>query len=276
MKNKTKDLQHLSSNQYASADKLHARWGLYTFAIPSIDIHQTGIDRLKLNGDEDILEVGCGDGSVLLNLRRQGHEGKLVGLEITDGMFRESIKAQNKENLQPPVKFIVGSADNLPFPDKSFNVILAFFMLYHMPDIQKTLREWKRVLRDDGKLLISTASAVNKPKHKKFKKMVEALIGKTASPHFSSSFNLENAEEQLAGTLKIVDKFIYEGQIKIEKTQPYLYAFNSIRDMYEPIPSNIDWGKAENMVRVEIEKEIAQNGFFTDSVRRGFFICEKL
>lgn len=276
MNSKTKNLQHLSSSQYASADKLHARWDLYKSAVPKIDIHQTGIDHLKLKGSEDILEVGCGDGSILVNLRRKGHTGKLTGMEINDGMFRESVEAQKKGNIQPPIKFIVGSADNLPFPDKSFNVIIAFFMLYHMPDIQQTLREWKRVLKDNGKVLISTGSPLNKPKHKKFKKMVEVLIGKTASPQFISSFNLENAEEQLNGVFKITDKFVYKGQIKIEKAQPYLKAFNSIRDMYEPIPSDVDWERAESAVRKEVEEEITQNSFFTDSVRRGFFICEKI
>lgn len=276
MNSKTKNLQYLSSSQYASADKLHARWDLYESVIPKIDIHQTGIDHLKLKGSESILEVGCGDGSILVNLRQGGHKGKLTGLEINDGMFRESIEMQKKENLQPPIEFIVGSADNLPFPDKSFDIVLAFFMLYHMPDIQKTLQEWKRILKDNGKVLISTGSPLNKPKHKKFKKMVETLIGKTASPQFSSSFNLENAEEQLTGVFKIVDKFVYEGQIKIEKAQPYLNAFNSIRDMYEPIPSDADWERAESSVKMEIDKEIDQNGFFTDNVRRGFFICEKV
>lgn len=276
MNSKTKNLQHLSSSQYASADKLHARWDLYESATPKIDIHQTGIDHLKLKGSEGILEVGCGDGNILVNLRQGGHKGKLTGLEINDGMFRESVEMQKKESLQPLIEFIVGFADNLPFPDKSFDVVLAFFMLYHMPDIQKTLREWKRVLKDNGKVLISTGSSLNKPKHKQFKKMVEVLIGKTTSPQFSSSFNLENAEEQLTGVFKIVDKFVYEGQIKIEKAQPYLNAFNSIRDMYEPIPSDADWERAESAVRTEVEKEIDQNCFFTDSVRRGFFICEKI
>lgn len=276
MNSKTKNLQHLSSSQYASANKLHARWNLYGSAIPKINIHQSGIDHLQLKGNEDILEVGCGDGSILINLQQKGHTGKLAGLEINDSMFQESVEVQKKENFEPSIEFIVGSADHLPFPEKSFDIILAFFMLYHMPDIQKTLREWKRILKDDGKVLISTGSPLNKPKHKQFKKMVETLIGKTSSPQFSASFNLENAEEQLNGIFKITDKFVYEGQIKIDKVQPYLSAFNSIRDMYEPVPSDVDWEKAEDAVRTEVEKEITQNGFFTDSVRRGFFICEKI
>lgn len=271
---KTKDIQYLSSNQYNFADKLHARWDLYEAAIPKIDIHQIGIQYLCLKGTENILEVGCGDGSMLVNLRRVNHKGRLVGLEINDRIFCESVKAQQKENFQPPIEFIIGSADNLPFPDGSFDIILAFFMLYHMSDIQQVLREWKRVLKNNGKVLIATASTLNKPKHKVFKKVVEAM-SKTKAPQLVSSFNLENAEIQLGGIFEIADNYIYEGQIKINTPEPYLKAFTSARDMYEPVPLDADWNKAEKIVRTEIEKEIRQNGFFTDNVVRGFFICEK-
>lgn len=275
MNGKIKNVQHLSSSQYATAAKLRARWNLYKFSIPKIDIHQTGIEHLHLKGDENILEVGCGDGGVLINLRRDGHKGQLVGLEINDKMFQTAVNLQTKVNIQPPIAFMVGSADYLPFPDKSFDVIIAFFMLYHMPDIQKTLREWKRILKDDGKVLITTSSILNKPKHKTFKKLAEALIGKTA-PQFNSSFNVENAEKQLNGIFKIIDTFVYEGRIKLNKSNQYMKAFNSIRDMYDPIPSNLEWEKAKKAVRTKVEKEIDQNGFFTDIVRRGLFICRKI
>lgn len=272
---KTRDIKHLSSSQYASADKLHARWSLYDFTVPKINMYQMGIDHLRLKGNEDILDVGCGDGAVLMNLRRDGHMGKLIGIEISRGMFQKSLESSAKEKLQPFVEFIVSSADDIPFPDKSFDIILAFFMLYHMSDVEKTLYEWKRVLKDNGKVLIATGSLFNKPKHKKFKKMVENLIGKTTSPQFNSSFNLENAEEQLEGIFKITDKFLYEGKIKLKNSEPYLNAFNSIRDMYEPIPSDDKWRTAESTIKTELEREIARRGFFTDDVKRGFFICEK-
>ncbi len=273
---KTKDIQYLSLNQYAFPNKLRARWDLYESAIPKINIYKTGINNLKLKGNEDVLEVSCGDRNTLLNLRRSCHKGKLVGLEITNTMFKESLKRQINENLKPHIEFIVGSADNLLFTDASFNIILAFFMLYHMSDIQKTLREWKRVLKDDGQILIATGSKFNKPKHKIFKKMTESLIGKTIAPQLLSSFNLENTEEQLQNIFTIKDTFIYKGQIKIEKPELYMNAFNSTRDMYEPTPSDRDWEKAENAIRIEIEKEISQNGFFTDNVMRGFLICTKI
>jgi ubiquinone/menaquinone biosynthesis C-methylase UbiE len=270
--NKVTNVEHLSSSQYHTADNVRARWDLYNFTVPKIDIHQTGIERLRLSGHEAILDVGCGDGSVLVQLRTEGHKGRLVGLEINNTMFQESAR----KSLTPPVEFMVGSADTLPFPDQSFDIVLAFFMLYHMPDIQKTLIEWNRVLKNDGKVLIATSSIHSKPKNKAFKKMAESLIGKKASQHFSSSFNLENGERQLKGILKVAETFIYEGEIRITDAEPQLDSFNSLKDMYHPLPTDSEWENVQRAIREEVEREIAKNGYFADDVKRGLFICKKL
>lgn len=272
---KTKDFQHLYFNQYESADKLLARWNLYKYSVPKIDIYETGIDHLKLTGSENIFEVGCGEGNVLLNLRRHGHFGKLVGLEINENMFRDAIKVQETEKLSP-IDFIVGSADKLPFPDKSFDVVLAFFMLYHMPNVEKTLLEWRRILKDDGKILIATASSGNKPKHKSFKKIIEKFIGETSPPQFSHFFSLENGEEQLKNVFNVTDKFVYKGEIKLSESSPYLKALDSVKDMFDPTPSVEKWKEARSIVEQKVEREIEKEGYFTDDVERGFFICEKI
>lgn len=272
---KTKDFQHLYFNQYASADKLLARWNLYKYSVPKIDIYETGIDYLKLTGNENIFEVGCGNGNVLLNLRRHGHAGKLAGMEINGNMFQDTIKTQEKEKLSN-IDFMAGSADNLPFPDKSFDAIISFFMLYHMPDVKRTLLEWNRILKNDGKVLIATASSKNKPKHKLFKKMIEKIVRETSPPQFSHFFSLENGEEQLRDVFKVIDKFVYKGEIKLSESSPYLKSLDSVKDMFDPTPSVEKWKEARSIVEQKVEREIEKEGYFTDDVERGFFICEKI
>jgi len=264
-----------SSTQYASADNLHARWNLYDFVRPKVDIHKLGIEHLHLGGLEDVLEVGCGDGSVLTGLRQSGHCGKLVGMDLNENMFKTPIGMTDSINGLLPIEYSVGSADQLSYPDKSFDIVLAFFMLYHMPDIQKTLREWKRVLKDDGKLLVATSSQYNKPKQKIFKKMAETLTRKTAPSQFSSSFNMENAREQLARVFRIKDVYTYKGNIEIQNAEPYLQSFLSTKDLYQPPLLEDEWNLVENNVRLYIEEEIKQTGIFTDYVERDFYICEK-
>jgi len=79
----------------------------------------------------------------------------------------------------------------------------------------------------------------------------------------------------LQDIFQVTEKFIYQGQIQVKEATPYLKAFESIRDMYEPVPGNTDWQKVANRVKTEIEKEIEQSGHFSDDVKRGFFVCTK-
>ena len=49
------------------------------------------------------------------------------------------------------VKFEFADIQNLPYPDASFDVVIANMMLYHVPDIARGLSEVRRVLRRDGR-----------------------------------------------------------------------------------------------------------------------------
>jgi len=51
-------------------------------------------------------------------------------------------------------------------------------------------------------------------------------------------------------------------------------ALDSVRDMFNPTPSFLQWDKVRNIIKAEIQKEIKENGYFTDAVKRGFFICK--
>lgn len=52
-------------------------------------------------------------------------------------------------------------------------------------------------------------------------------------------------------------------------------SFNSLRDMYDPIPTEDEWKNIIKLIQIEVQKEIDQVGFYVDTVKRGFFICEK-
>lgn len=268
MKSKSHNTTHLSEIQYLDSDKLNSRWDLYNFCVPQLDIYHSGIQSLDLKGGENVLEVGCGDGGALVRLKRDGHIGKLVGTDIGKEIFRDNTRDFSD------ISFIHTSADDLPFEVDSFDVILAFFMLYHMPDIQKTLMEWKRVLRTDGRIVVATSSTMNRPKHKKYKKRVEEILGKKSPAQFSSSFNMENGKEQLEAIFEIVEERVFESEIQLYKSEPYLATLDSIRDMFQPVPSAIEWKQVRECIKEEVEKEIEEAGYFTDYVKRGYFICK--
>lgn len=259
---KIQDKTFLANSQYQTGDNLKNRWNLYNFAVPKVDLYQVAIDKLKLTGHEDILDVGCGSGELLTALKSRNHQGRLVGSDISSTIF--SAKG---------IEFHQASADQLPFADNSFDLIFSFFMLYHLPDKQKTLKEWSRVLKPNGTLVIATSSAKNKLKHKKFKKRMAKVLGAEVVT-FSESFNLENAEDQFRSYFSISSSYIYEGEIRLTKPEAVIKSLNSIRDTISPQPTDAGWNTAIKEIKELIQEEISTQGYYSDNVKRGFFIAE--
>jgi len=201
-------------DQYSTSKNVRARWNIYEYTVPKTNLIQEAINKLNLQGNETILDLGCGDGNFLLHMKSNRHKGKLIGLDLNEKMF--------PKNKQEGIKFIVGSADKLPLPDNSTDIIIAFFMLYHMTNIQKTLHEWNRVLKNQGKIIISTSSQENRLKHKKFRKEVEKITKSKPFPKFSSKFDLRNGKRQLEKVFRVDSTLIYEREIKIKDSEIYM------------------------------------------------------
>jgi ubiquinone/menaquinone biosynthesis C-methylase UbiE len=106
------------------------------------------LSKLKPGGKA--LEIGVGIGCDTELLIRNGFE--VSGIDLTDAAA-EATKARLKHHgLSADVK--QGDAENLPFPDKNFDVVYSFGVLHHSPDTQKTLDEVHRVLKPGGLALI--------------------------------------------------------------------------------------------------------------------------
>lgn len=267
---KTKDLQHLKLSQYKEADKLNARWDLYDYCEPSIDIHLHALKALQLTGNETVLDLGCTDGAVLRKLRENlSHSGRLIGLDINQTIFAEAQKKYRD------MEFIEGTANNIPLPDKSVDVVTAFFVMYHAENIPKALQEISRVLKDNGKVVFSTASKNNFPKKRVFKDRAGEMLHVAPAPRFNGSFNWENAKEQIEAVFDLSGQFLYDGKIVLTDPKPYIAAIDSVCDMFEPVPKDPEWQKTMELFSREIQLEISQNGCYTDSVQRGYFICKK-
>lgn len=277
MSDKTRDPAILASSQYKTADNVNARWEVYNYSVPHVDIYTKALEHLKLTGDESVLEVGCGDGSILLKLREQlHHSGELTGLEINDTIVKPTEDYLSTRPAIKNIRFVVGSADIVPFRDNSFDVILAFFMLYHLKDIPGTLTEWSRLLGPHGKLVVSTSSVHNRPKGKSLKlDMARTSGSKLPQAKFNEPFNLENGREQLERVFKVTDLVTFEGEIRITNPEIYLRSIDSIRDMYEPVLGDEAWLAARDYAKQVIQAEIDEKGYFADTVKRGYFICEQ-
>lgn len=122
-------------------------------------IMRTRYNLAKSNStkESDVLEIACGSGIGLGYLSENAK--KVVGGDIDTDLLsyaKETYKGSNQ------VSALELDAQNLPFEDSSFDVVIIFEAIYYFPQIEKAFQEVYRVLRKGGKLIIST---VNKDWH---------------------------------------------------------------------------------------------------------------
>jgi ubiquinone/menaquinone biosynthesis C-methylase UbiE len=106
------------------------------------------VEYAQIGPDERVLDVGCGAGAALAPASRIA--ASAVGIELSPAM------AERAREAAPKAEVIVGDAASLDLPDDSFDVVLSAFVIFFMEDPTAVLREWGRVLKPDGRLVIST------------------------------------------------------------------------------------------------------------------------
>jgi ubiquinone/menaquinone biosynthesis C-methylase UbiE len=95
----------------------------------------------------EVLDVGCGPGTITVDLARRVSPGSVVGIDRSPEVV-EQAAAETPDDVE--VRFAVGDVYLLDFPDDSFDVVHAHQVLQHLSDPVAALREMRRVCRPDG------------------------------------------------------------------------------------------------------------------------------
>jgi ubiquinone/menaquinone biosynthesis C-methylase UbiE len=97
-----------------------------------------------------LLEVGCGAGTDLLQFARGG--ALVTGFDLTPRSLE--IARRRFEVYGLPGEFANGDAENLSFPDETFDVVYSFGVIHHTPDTERAAAEIHRVLRKGGRAIV--------------------------------------------------------------------------------------------------------------------------
>lgn len=108
----------------------------------------------NVKNGQDVLDVGCGIGGTIASLNEQFSQMNLVGLNI-DGRQLEQARKKVVARDGNTLRFEEGNACMLPFPDQSFDVVLAVECIFHFPDRRQFFQEAFRVLKPNGCLALS-------------------------------------------------------------------------------------------------------------------------
>ncbi|MEO8028176.1 MAG: methyltransferase domain-containing protein [Bryobacteraceae bacterium] len=116
---------------------------------------QAGVDSLALKSGERVLEIGYGTGHSLVQLAKAiGADGKVFGIDLSDGMMSKARERLEEEGLLARVELRQGDATRLPYKDGSMDAVFLSFTLelFDTPEIPVVLGECKRVLRRGGRI----------------------------------------------------------------------------------------------------------------------------
>lgn len=91
----------------------------------------------------DILEIGCGFGTLAITMAKAGYT--VSCLDVSPEALRKAESRAQSENVH--ITWKQGFAENIPFPDKFFDVITCCHTLEHVKDLQATVQAMKRVAR---------------------------------------------------------------------------------------------------------------------------------
>ncbi len=115
------------------------------------DITDQTIALMNIQPTDRILDLGCGTGWASRRLARMATAGEVVGLDVADEMLHRAEEASSEFNN---IRYVWGSAENIPALDGLFTRVLSVESFYYYADQNKALRELKRVMAPEGQLFI--------------------------------------------------------------------------------------------------------------------------
>ncbi len=218
------DSEHLKK-QYANAANLQSRITLHSKYSTNPQRWTAWVfKQMKLRGR--ILEIGCGSGLLWrTNLQQVSAEWQVVLSDFSPGMLHDAGDALAAR----PFTFTQCGAEDIPFADTTFDVVIANHMLYHVSDVHRAVGEIRRVLKPDGVFYAATNGRRHMVELSKYIK--QFLDTDWNMSDAISGFSLENGGGRLAAHFSDVSMEMHTDQLCITEPQPlidYILSLNSL------------------------------------------------
>ena len=214
-------------SQYGTTDKLARRISLHE----KYSTNKTGfglwiVSHYDFPEGARVLELGCGNGSMW-----KGQEAlirRCSELLLTD--LSPAMVAAARQTLGEwgPLRFAVADIQKLPFPDASFDAVIANMMLYHVPDLHAGLSELRRVLKPGGRFCAATYG-----EHGIVERLCEILAPLGLRDETNKRFTLQNGAAVLGRFFRKVERFDYPDSLRVTDAEDLVEYLRSLPSMEE-------------------------------------------
>ena len=226
--------------QYSKTEGLSTRISIHEkYSTNKMGISNWNFTIYEIKEGMKVLELGCGTGSMWIE-----HKDVLARCsEVVISDFSEAMvkKAESNIGALPNVKYQVIDIQDIPFEDDCFDVVIANYMLYHVPNIDKALSEVKRVLKSEGHFYAGTAG------EKGIMETICRWLGMDNA--YKNTFSLENGGEKLSK---------YFGEVNIERYIDSLEV-KELDDLVEYIYSGITFKNICPFSKEETKNKLSEH-----------------
>ena len=123
-------------------------------------IGRIAVAAIVLASSDVVVAVGCGPGSALRHAASYVTDGILIGVDPVPRMIEIAQEQTRRHPAATRIEFRLGSAEALPLAAASTDVVFAFDSIDHWQDQVRGLAEIRRILRQDGQLIVTKDRSV--------------------------------------------------------------------------------------------------------------------
>ncbi|MCX5035426.1 class I SAM-dependent methyltransferase [Streptomyces coelicoflavus] len=257
------DRARLVGSAYNGDRDLAARQSLYHWQTPRYDLPGLVVERL---GDVcgRVVDIGCGNGKFIQRLRQDRGDLSLLGLDIAPGILADV-----------PGPVAVADATRLPLAEGSVDAALALHMLYHVPDIPRSVRELARIVASDGLVIVSTNSDRDKAElDDLWQRAAGDVLGLDRGPariSLSARFSLEKAPALLGEEFSRVEVVELPGTVTVHDPEPVIAHMASYRAWADQ--QDVPFDATVDRARTLVGDHIARHGAYGITCLGGLLVC---
>ena len=186
-------------------------------------------DHYRFPEGASVLELGCGTGSMWKGktdlIRRCS---RLILSDLSEGMLEQA-----KETLSPEssIEYRIIDIQEIPYPDRTFDAVIANMMLYHVPDPDRGLGEVRRVLKEGGAFYCATFG-----EHGMMEYIGSLFENEKIDTRVNTQFTLQNGKSMLDSFFSTVEKDLYPDSLAVtdvEDLADYIFSLSGMTDLRE-------------------------------------------
>ena len=247
--------------QYATSKGLNVRLLFHDmYSTNKLGYGNWLISKYEIPNGSRVLELGCGTGSLWMGRDEIINRcEKLILTDLSEGMIETAKKNLGDRNN---IEYRIEDIQKLDFKDKSFDIVVANSMLYHVPDIKKALEEVRRVLKDGGVFYCSTYGENNFTD-----KLAEWFSLGGEELNLNHNFTMQNGGEKLKKVFNEVNPVFYEDSLHITNVDHLIEYFTSLASF--KVVANLPISKIRNILMAHVS-----NGAIDLPKEYGVFICK--